>query len=74
MFTNVARGLLASKNDLMRGFDTTDTISICKEILEKGEFQISELERKALYDGLVRDVASIGNSVLLHFIWSSIIM
>jgi ribosome maturation protein Sdo1 len=24
VFTNVARGLAASKNDLLRGFDTTD--------------------------------------------------
>ena len=28
VFTNVARGLVASKHDLLRGFDTTD-----KEVL-----------------------------------------
>lgn len=59
VFTNVARGLVASKNDLLRGFDTTDKRKICEEILEKGEFQISELERKSLLDGMFRDVASI---------------
>lgn len=32
---------------------------ICKEILEKGEFQVSELERKTLLEGMLRDVASI---------------
>lgn len=59
VFTNVARGLVASNNDLLRGFDTTDKEAICKEILEKGEFQVSELERKSLLEGMFRDVASI---------------
>mmetsp|Transcript_26202 Transcript_26202/g.49167 ORF Transcript_26202/g.49167 Transcript_26202/m.49167 type:complete len:522 (+) Transcript_26202:59-1624(+) len=59
VFTNVARGLAASNNDLLRGFDTADKEVICKEILDKGEFQVSELERKTLLEGMFRDVASI---------------
>lgn len=33
--------------------------AICKEILEKGDFQVTELERKTLTEGMYRDVASI---------------
>jgi ribosome maturation protein SDO1 len=44
------QGMLASKSDLMEAFNTTDTKAICEEILEKGDLQISELERQALLE------------------------
>jgi ribosome maturation protein Sdo1 len=38
---------------MLAAFETTDKKAISKIILDKGEVQISELERQALYDGLV---------------------
>jgi ribosome maturation protein SDO1 len=48
VFTNVSKGMLASSTDLMESFGTTDQMLVCKEILDKGEMQISEQERIAL--------------------------
>ena len=59
VFTNVSKGMLASANDLMEAFGTSDQSLVCQEILEKGEMQISEQERVALLDSIFRDVASI---------------
>lgn len=42
--------MLASQKDLQEYFDTTDTREVCREILEKGELQVSEQERQALHD------------------------
>ena len=42
--------MLASKSDLQDAFGTTDTATICKEILNKGDLQVSEQERQALYN------------------------
>mgnify|MGYP003386127808 CR=1 FL=1 len=50
IFSNVSKGNLANTKDLSDTFGTTDTFAICKEILNKGEFQITEAEREALYD------------------------
>ena len=59
VFTNVSKGLLASSKDLMEAFGTADQRTVCKEILDKGELQVSEQERGAQIDGIFRDVASI---------------
>jgi ribosome maturation protein SDO1 len=44
------QGNLASTKDLMEAFGTTDQEIVCKEILDKGEMQVSEQERVALLD------------------------
>jgi ribosome maturation protein SDO1 len=59
VFTNVSKGNLANTKDLMDAFGTTDQRLVCQEILEKGEMQVSEQERVALYDTMFRDIASI---------------
>ena len=51
--------MLASSKDLLSAFGTTDSDKICSEILLKGEIQVSEQERGALYETVFRDVASI---------------
>lgn len=42
--------MLASKADLLKSFNTTDILAICREILEKGDLQITELERQAFQE------------------------
>jgi ribosome maturation protein SDO1 len=37
----------------------TDQIAICHEILDKGELQVSEKEREALFDSMARDIAAV---------------
>lgn len=59
VFTNVSKGMLASSHDLIEAFGTADQSLVCKEILDKGEMQVSEQERGALLESIFRDVASI---------------
>lgn len=59
IFANVSKGMLASAKDLQDAFDTTDTNTICREIMDKGEMQVSEQERGAFFDSMFRDVAAI---------------
>lgn len=59
VFTNVSKGMLANTKDLMDCFGTTDQRAVCQEILDKGELQVSEQERGALYETIFRDIASI---------------
>lgn len=40
IFANVAKGVMASKEDLTEAFGTTDEQVICLEILAKGELQV----------------------------------
>jgi ribosome maturation protein SDO1 len=58
VFSNVSKGMLASVKDLIDVFGTSDQKIICKEILDRGELQVSEKERGALYESVYRDVAS----------------
>lgn len=46
VFINVSKGQVASKDDLLKAFQTTDVDAIIKEILYKGEIQLSEKERQ----------------------------
>jgi 5'-methylthioadenosine phosphorylase len=59
VFCNVSKGNLASSKDLLEAFGTADQKLVCREILEKGEMQVSEQERGALYESMFRDVAAI---------------
>jgi len=58
VFTNVSKGQVAKKEDLVSAFGTDDQTEICKMILEKGELQISEKERHTQMDELSKDVAN----------------
>jgi ribosome maturation protein SDO1 len=46
----VSKGSLANTKQLMEAFGTSDTLEISKEMLDKGELQVSEEERQAQYD------------------------
>lgn len=51
--------MLANKKDLLDVFGTADQLLVIEEILNRGELQVSEQEREALQDTLLKDVASI---------------
>lgn len=42
----------------MKAFNTEDITTICKEILAKGELQVSEKERHSQLDSLFKDIAT----------------
>jgi ribosome maturation protein SDO1 len=49
---------VAKKEDLSKAFGTADATEICKEILSKGELQVSDKERQAQREALFKDVAT----------------
>nr|PVC52357.1 hypothetical protein MACL_00000832 [Theileria orientalis] len=59
IFTNISKGKLANNNQLMKAFNTTDINKITKQILDKGEFQVSSEERKQILESTFRDIVSI---------------
>jgi ribosome maturation protein SDO1 len=59
VFTNVSKGMQASEEELLEIFKTSDHLTICQEILNKGEIQLGEKERAALIISMNRDIASI---------------
>lgn len=59
VFLNVSKGIVASKKDLKNCFDEEDDDKIIKLILEKGEVQVSEKERKVDTERIFKDIASI---------------
>jgi len=59
VFTNVSKGVIAKKEDLIKSFNTDDEKQICIQILEKGELQVSEKERQIQLESLFKDVATI---------------
>lgn len=59
IFTNVSKGQVAKKEELMKIFNKEDLTEICKEILTKGELQVSDKERSNQLDSLFKDIATI---------------
>ena len=59
VFSNVSKGKLANSKDILACFDTNDNKLVIKEILEKGELQITDQERHAMQESTFRDVAAI---------------
>ena len=59
VFLNVSKGTMAKKEDLMSTFGTSDETQVCREILEKGELQVSEKERHQQFDNLNKEIATI---------------
>ncbi|MPC30525.1 Ribosome maturation protein SBDS [Portunus trituberculatus] len=59
VFTNVSKGQVAKKEELLKCFKTEDQRAICLEILEKGELQVSDKERHANQEASVKEIASI---------------
>lgn len=59
VFMNVSKGLAASKEDLQKCFNTTDIDVIIKEILNKGEIQLSEKERQVMANKINNEMLTI---------------
>ncbi|MED6235588.1 hypothetical protein ATANTOWER_029634 [Ataeniobius toweri] len=59
VFVNVSKGQMAKKEDLLKAFGSDDQTEICKQILAKGELQVSEKERQSQLETMFRDIASI---------------
>uniref|UniRef100_A0A7S3DZW0 C2H2-type domain-containing protein n=1 Tax=Chloropicon laureae TaxID=464258 RepID=A0A7S3DZW0_9CHLO len=62
VFLNVSKGVVAKEKDLKKAFGKEKSRSleeVCKEILAKGELQVSDRERALQLDSRLRDVASI---------------
>lgn len=58
VFANVSKGQVAKREDLLKSFGSEDNTVICKEILEKGELQISEKERNQQQESISKDIAT----------------
>lgn len=58
VFANVSKGQVAKKEDLIKAFGKDDHTEICKEILAKGELQVSDKERHNHLDALFKDIAA----------------
>ncbi|KAI4502932.1 hypothetical protein M0802_001976 [Mischocyttarus mexicanus] len=59
VFSNVSKGQVAKKEDLLKSFGTEDLTEICKEILAKGELQVSDKERHLAMDSMFKDIAAV---------------
>uniref|UniRef100_W5KD34 Ribosome maturation protein SBDS n=1 Tax=Astyanax mexicanus TaxID=7994 RepID=W5KD34_ASTMX len=59
VFMNVSKGQVAKKEDLAKSFGTDDLTEICKQILAKGELQVSDKERQTQLEQMFRDIATI---------------
>merc|ERR1712241_599550 len=59
VFLNVSKGQVAKKDDLIKAFEKDDQTQICKDILAKGDLQVSDKERQAQQEALFKDVATI---------------
>jgi len=59
IYDNVSRGVVVNPIDLSNTFNTENKDEIIEIILEKGEIQNSELERKQTYDKMFKDIATI---------------
>jgi ribosome maturation protein SDO1 len=59
VFTNVSKGQVAKKEDLIKAFGQDNTVEICKIILEKGELQVSEKERNANLESTFKEIATM---------------
>lgn len=58
VFTNVSKGAVAKREDLLQAFGKDDITEICKEILAKGELQVSEKERQTELSALFKEIAT----------------
>ena len=59
IFSDMERGDFASKQDLAKAFKNMSSHDIIIEILNKGEYQVSEIERENQLDNLKNEIANI---------------
>ena len=58
IFTNVSKGQFAKASDLEQAFNTKDESIIAKLILDKGKFELSDLERQQLLDNAMSQICT----------------
>ena len=58
IFTNVSKGQFANHADLLKVFDTKDEEVIARIILEKGQLQVTDLERQAMLESTLAQIAT----------------
>ena len=58
VFLNVSKGQVAKKDDLIKAFESSDQTEICKQILAKGDLQVSDKERQAQQEATFKDIAT----------------
>jgi len=59
IFINVSKGEVAKKEDLLKAFAIEDQTEICKQILAKGELQVSDKERQSQLESSLKEIATI---------------
>ncbi|TKR75887.1 hypothetical protein L596_017116 [Steinernema carpocapsae] len=59
VFTNVSKGQLAKRDELLAAFQMEDQLDICKEILNKGDLQVSDKERQVQSESGFKEVANL---------------
>jgi ribosome maturation protein SDO1 len=59
VFTNVSRGDIATNEDLITVFGTTNHRKVCEQIIKEGYLQVSDKEREYLTESLSRDVLNL---------------
>lgn len=58
VFANVSKGQVAKKEDIVKAFGIDNQTEVCKQILEKGELQVSDRERQMALDTMFKDIAT----------------
>ncbi|GFE53748.1 ribosome maturation related protein SBDS [Babesia ovis] len=66
IFTSISKGKLAKNDELMEAFGTKDIDAICKQILDKGEMQVSKEERNQMLQAMFKDVVTILSEVSIN--------
>ena len=59
VYNNVSKGVFAKEEDLLRAFGTKDEEKVSLLILTDGELQVSEKERKNVFDTIFRDAVTV---------------
>lgn len=59
VYTNVSKGELAKREDLIKYFNDDSEKNVCITILNKGELQVSAKEREIMYESMYRDIVTI---------------
>ncbi len=59
VYTNVSKGVFAKEEDVFRAFGTKDESAVCEIILNQGELQVSDKERKVTLENIFRDAVTV---------------
>ncbi|KAJ2241009.1 hypothetical protein GGI13_007483, partial [Coemansia sp. RSA 455] len=59
IYVNVSKGQVAKTEELRKCFNTEDVDEVIKEVLMKGEQQVSDKERHHQLDNMLRDIATV---------------